>query len=474
MLSPLPGPEISLKGPDPMPNLNTPHEHIKDPAYEEVAAILRGYVEANPLTKFSVYVKDGRLCPEKVTHPEGLSGEITDQYARNVKLKSDVHELNVIHVTGKDTNYLIDGLDFELEGHGCNDFSGVGSAINAEDGAKLTIRNARVVTKGAVRPALRTAGGSEVHAYDCYFRTLGGGLTPETFTPPENTGVWFPPAPLKLDGDCRSVMTMDHGKTYYHNCTVICDNWGALATDCALGYVHLEAENCKVISEGNGYVAYADDDTHVFLKNCDIKSATVCGMQSGESDMNYLGCTAECGQNFLLIHEVLNDYQTIGLSRIVDCRIRCGGPVVLIRECSCDLYIAGCELHADNGELIHMIVSDDPNVTKLRPDETPFGAQVTMDRMSAEGDIINDITERDIILKLTETELRGALKNVVLQLYNVSKWTATADSEIVLNGPVPEGSIDALEGVVITATAGDDCQLSGSIRLPSGGLLNLN
>lgn len=456
-----------------MPNLNTPHEHIKDPAYEEIAAILRGYVEKNPQTKFSVYVENGKLCPDKVTHGDGITGVITDQYAKDVRFKSDEPELNVFHVTGKDTNYLIDGLDFSLKGHGCNDFSGVGAAIGAEDGAKLTIRNARVVTEGAVRPALRTSGGAEVHAYDCEFRTLGGGLTPENFTPPEDTGVWFPPAPLNLEGDCRATLTMNGGKTYYHRCKVVCDKWGALATDCALGYVYLEANDCEVISEGNGYITYSDDDTHVVLNNCNLKTATVCGIQAGESDMTFNGCTADCGKNFVMIHEVLNDYQTIGLCRIVDCNIKCGGPVVLIREASCDLYIAGCELHPENGELVHMVVSDDANVTKLRPDEVSFGAQVTFDRMKAEGDVINDITERDIVLKLTETELRGAMKNVVLQLYNVSKWTATANSDVVLVGPVAEGAIDALEGVVITAKAGQGCTLAGSIQLASGGVLNV-
>ena len=453
-----------------MPNLNTPHEHICDPARAEVEAILRDYMEKNPLTKFCVYVDNNEFRPEKVTDG-GVEGEITPQYAKNVKLNSDVHELNAFYVTGDKCNYLIDGLDFYLEGHGCNDFSGVGAALCAADGAKLTVRNAKIVTKGAIRPTVRTSGHAELHAYDSEFISLGGGLTPENFTPPENTGVWFPPAPLKLDGDCRTTLTMTSGKSYYNRCKVVCDSWGALATDCSLGYVYIEANDCKIISEGNGYVAYTDDDTHVVLNNCDVESATVCGMQGGESELAFYGCRAKCGQNFLMVHEVLNDYQTIGLSRIVDCKIKCGGPVVLIREASCDIYVARCELEPENGELVHMFVSDDPNATKLQEGEVSFGAQVTFDDMKLKGDVINDVSDRDIILKLTETELTGALKNVNLQLYNVSKWTATADSDVVLTGPVAEGAIDALQGVTITAKAGEGCALSGTVTLPSGGTL---
>lgn len=453
-----------------MPNLNPTHEHIVDPSHEEVEAILREYVEKNPLTKFCAYIENNKQRPEKVTEG-GLSGLVTDQYAKDLRLKSDTERLNAFYITGKDTNYLIDGLDFELKGHGCNDFAGVGAGIDVADGAKLTLRNAKVVTEGAVRPAMRTDGGAELHAYDCEFRSLGGGLSPDTFTPPDDTGMWFPPAPLELAGDCRTTLTMNGGKAYYNRCKVVCDAWGALATDCALGYVYLEANDCEVISEGNGYITYSDDDTHVVLNRCKIKSATVCGIQAGESDLSFHGCDAECGKNFVMIHEVLNDYQTIGLSRITDCKIRCGGPVVLIREASCDCYIARCELHPENGELIHMVVSEDENVTKLRPDEVSVGAQITLDDMKLKGDIINDVTDRNIILKLTETELTGAMHNVVLQLFNVSKWTATANSEVTLNGFVADGAIDAKAGVVIRAKAGEGCTLKGEYVLASGGKL---
>ncbi len=456
-----------------MPNFNTPHTHITDPFHEEVEAILRGYVEKNPMTRFCAYIHNGKLCPEKVTEG-GLSGVITGRGARNLYLRSDIEQLNAIYIGGPETDYEIDGLDFDLKGHGCNDFSGVGAAICVEDGAKLRLRNARVVTRGAIRPTIRTGGGAEMHAYRCEFIAKGGGLTPETFTPPEDTGVWFPPAPLNLEGDCRATLTLDGGKSYYDDCTIICDKWGALATDCALGYVYLEANDCKVISEGNGYITYADDDTHVILNRCEMKSGTVCGIQAGESDMAFYDCTADCGSHFVMIHEVLNDYQTIGLCRIVGCKIHCGGPVIYIREASCDVYVADCELHADNGVLVHMVRSDDPNVTKLRDDEVSFGAQITFDSMKMQGNLINDIRERELIVKLSATELRGALDNVNVQLLGGSHWFATADSSVVLTGDMTEGTIDAAEGVVIHATAGKDCPLRGESRLPSGGLLRVS
>jgi len=454
-----------------MPNLNPTHEHIIDPAHAEIEEILSDYVRKNPLTRFCAYIENNKQRPDKVTDG-GLEGFVGDQYAKDIKCRSKEDRLNVFMVTGKDTNYLIDGVDFELYGHGCNDFSGVGAAVCASDGAKLTLRNAKIITHGAIRPALRTDN-AEVYAYDCELRTLGGGLTPENFTPPEDTGVWFPPAGLKLDGDCRSVLTMNGGKTVYNRCTVFCDAWGALATDCALGYVLLVANDCKVICDGNGYITYSDDDTHVVLNNCEMISATVGGIQAGESDLSFHGCKARCGQHFVMIHEVLNDYQTIGLSRITDCDIECGGPVVLIKEAACDCYIARSRLKADNGVLIRMMVSDDENVTKLRPDEVSFGANITMDDMEAEGDIINEVGDRDIILRLTETSLTGAMKNVVLQLFNVSKWMATADSEITLVGPVADGAIDAKAGVTIRAKAGEGCMLSGKHILPSGGVLEI-
>jgi len=75
-----------------MPNLNPSHEHIIDPAHAEIEAILSSYAEKNPLTRFCAYVEDGKLRPEKVTEP-GLDGVITDQYAKDLHLKSDLRRV---------------------------------------------------------------------------------------------------------------------------------------------------------------------------------------------------------------------------------------------------------------------------------------------------------------------------------------------------------------------------------------------
>jgi len=54
-----------------------------------------------------------------------------------------------------------------------------------------------------------------------------------------------------------------------------------------------------------------------------------------------------------------------------------------------------------------------------------------------------------------------------------SKWTATADSRVTLVDIVDVKTIDAPNGVTITAVAGKGCTLKGTFKLASGGTLNV-
>ena len=69
---------------------------------------------------------------------------------------------------------------------------------------------------------------------------------------------------------------------------------------------------------------------------------------------------------------------------------------------------------------------------------------------------------------LEQAQLSGAITgNVYLTFDQGSRWTATGDSNVILNGDVLEGQIDADEGVTICAVGGAATEKT----LPSGGKL---
>ena len=68
-------------------------------------------------------------------------------------------------------------------------------------------------------------------------------------------------------------------------------------------------------------------------------------------------------------------------------------------------------------------------------------------------------------------ELTGAITGGAdLYLYGSARWTANKNSHVVLHSDDISG-IDAMQGVMITAVAGDGCGLGDAATLPSGGVL---
>jgi hypothetical protein len=74
-------------------------------------------------------------------------------------------------------------------------------------------------------------------------------------------------------------------------------------------------------------------------------------------------------------------------------------------------------------------------------------------------------------LTLEHSNLSGAITGgVLLSLDEGSRWTATADSNVVLHGDVDLAQLDALPGVTITAKGAE----KRNATLPSGGTLVVN
>ena len=93
---------------------------------------------------------------------------------------------------------------------------------------------------------------------------------------------------------------------------------------------------------------------------------------------------------------------------------------------------------------------------------------MTLRNMDTANSILHEDPNRVMTVKLENSRLAGAVTGgALVTLDGESKWTATADSDVVLNGDAPAGAIDALPGVTITARGGEERETV----LPSGGKL---
>lgn len=90
-----------------------------------------------------------------------------------------------------------------------------------------------------------------------------------------------------------------------------------------------------------------------------------------------------------------------------------------------------------------------------------------MTDMDVKGDLLHEDTTREMWVVLNSTQLAGAIKNANVAFDKGSKWTATADSNVVFVTDVEPAQIDAVEGVTITAKGAE----TGEYTLASGGKL---
>ena len=160
------------------------------------------------------------------------------------------------------------------------------------------------------------------------------------------------------------------------------------------------------------------------------------------------------------------------LTQVSDIKIaggsyQCEDEAVVVKSNNADILFDGADIHSFAGLLLRSKVNDDPCAPDPKGKEV-YGIHVTLRNMDTENSILHEDPNRRMTVKLENSRLAGAVTGgVLLSLDEGSKWTATADSDVVLNGDVPTGAIDALPGVTITARGGESRKCS----LPSGGVL---
>jgi hypothetical protein len=452
-----------------MANRNQPNGAIKgrNPRSREAMPTFA----QNQLQDAVLWVENGKYVPSKSC--PSLTGAVTDGEASGININSNQERLAGVVVAGDiwepSVPYTLSDSKIELSGYGCSDFTCRGAGATVFGGAELVLRNVDIATKGAARCATIATSSGTLRVYDSILSTEGGEL-PADYEPIIGFGMMAPPWPLKIDGTCRTHLSMDGSRSFFYNCDIYAAAWGAFSTDSSGGCLYLEANDSRVTVGGNGYCTYADNGCHNVFNGCTFKTGNMLAIQDGNSSITLSNCTADCGKNAFVLHGGLAEWVDTGIIEIADSTVTAQDDVLLAKSTNVDIYVKNSVLTAKNGAILHSVINDDPIYYERAPKgDACYGVQATFEGMELAGDILHEDTDRKMRVSLDNSKLCGRITGFPeVAFFGDCTWFATHDSEITLSGAAP--TIDAPDGVTITVKLGEDGSATEQ-TLPSGGKL---
>jgi hypothetical protein len=171
--------------------------------------------------------------------------------------------------------YTVKGATIDFTGNGGNDFAGYGAAVMATGkDTTLIVDGAKINTHGAVRTAVVADKGSNLIVKNSTIQTKGGKLPDDyvsNVTPGEMKDV---PWMLGLAGNCRATNLLgDNTTATYINSSIAAEGWGVLSIDNSQN-TKLTAINSKLAITGrSGYGSYAIGDSVNSFYGSDIKAS---------------------------------------------------------------------------------------------------------------------------------------------------------------------------------------------------------
>jgi hypothetical protein len=411
----------------------------------------------------AIYVENGNHAEDKSSPSAVSEGKVTDRYSKGAKIKAKLAEVGGVFTTGIGTEYVLADATIDLDGDASMGLGGPNTGASAEDYATLVIRNCTITTTGKWRAATAAQHHGVLKVYNSTLKTSGAPFKPDFASSGQKTQ-------LEIDGNCRTHITLSNSTSHFYYSTIIAEGWAALSTDTSDGYVYLEANDCTVKTLTSGYGTYADGGCHCVLNRCTLDVADMAGIMAGESDISFNEPKAKCGSYFALIHNV-GSASEVGTLKVCGGEIETKKAAILVKSANAEILVDGAKIKSGAGVLLKSAVSVDPNAAAAaKPKGKVYGIHATLRNMDAVGDILHDDKEnRGMTVYLEATTLKGAIKDASIKMNRLSKWTATADSNVTIVGDIEVSQIDAPAGVTITAVAGQ----SGTYKLAGCGTLIL-
>jgi hypothetical protein len=308
------------------------------------------------LLRAAVIVADGHLRTDRSVMAAAQGGTVTDDVARDVRIRSEGEAFNGIVVAGN-SRYLIERPRIELTGNGGDDTTGYGAAILATDHADVTVQSPRIRTRGAIRSAIFVSGDATVRVRDADIEVQDGVLPPD-YQPNIGDGKVMMEVPwmLGIRGNVRATNVVERGTVEYERSHIRAQAWGALSTD-GVERVRMTVRDSLIEAVESGYGAYALGDSVDVFDHCTFDVADYALIIGGGGTGRFTGQSIVRSRRFGVMAHQGNG----GSVRIEDgTDFSSAQTLVLAKGSGLSVTIDHAQVHAGNGVLVQTMPNDDP------------------------------------------------------------------------------------------------------------------
>jgi hypothetical protein len=423
--------------------------------------------------RVAVYVDDGKVVPEKSVKAAVVGGHVSDTTATGVSITSNEERFNGILVTGN-SKYKIVSPTIKFTGNGGNDFAGFGAAIMSSGTADVTVSNAKITNKGAVRTAVFVGGNSTMHVKNTTIDVANGTLPADYKFTIEVGRMMAVPWMLGLTGNIRATNLVDNGTAYYSDSHIRTQGWGALSTD-DTKRVRMYVTNTTVEAVDSGYGAYTIGDSVDRFSHSTLNVHDYGMIMAANGSGTFTnGTVVNSGRFGVMMHSGngVNGTLLIEKGSIFNTK----STAIQVKGRGANIIVDDAQLNADNGILLQAMINDDPMApggpggpggppapagavvgvqAPVSAASTAGGSAVhaTFRNVTLTGDIINSrASQGEMIIRLEKSMLNGGISTAMAE--PSTGKTATADTYYLI-GDVKNTFAPSKEKNSLRLTVGD-------------------
>ncbi|MGA3158766.1 MAG: hypothetical protein ABSE43_14455 [Steroidobacteraceae bacterium] len=381
----------------------------------------------------ALYVDDGKVVDAKSVRAALVGGMVGDTSADHVSISSQGEDFNGIIVTGN-SHYLINAPQISLTGNGGDDTDGFGDGILSNGHADVTVNDARIFTKGAIRAALFIAGDSTMHVNRAHIEVFPGTLPADyQFNIGDGRVMMEVPWMLGLSGNVRATNVTEHGTVYYSHSHIKAHGWGALSTD-GVQRVRMYVDHSLIETEGAGYGAYAlgdaiDSFSHSTF-NVDDYGLIIGGNGTGIF-------TDETRVNSHRFGIMLHQGGGGGITINKGSSFHTGSTLIEIKGRGTTIVVDHAKLRADNGILLQTMDNDDPFMKAMMA-KGGMAPGAGLDPNAAPAKPKNDVAAA-----FSNVELDGDLIHAMTDL---GELTVTLGQRAMVHGAITTATTEPISG----------------------------
>ena len=379
-------------------------------------------------------VVDNRVIADQCVPAILQDATVGDTVTDGLYLASAEDDFNGIVIAGN-SEYVVRNSRFDMEGNGCNDWLGVGSALAFIDDVKALVENCQFHYSGVTRCMLQVGGNSNVTVRNCRLFNIA---------PDGEEWVGCFSWAVGFRGHNRIAQLSDAAHVRYENCLIHGNGWGLLSIDGTFESVSIYVKDSDLTLSGprnHGYGAFCIGENQITFDNSRVDvfgyPVLLMGME-GLGRFDVINGTRITGRRFGAM--VVSDDNSV--FNIFDSSMRTGKSSLCVKGSSTIINVRNSELVPGNGVILQLMDSDEPGMDAV-DFKIPVGV---VDVKDPDRDLTTVSEELDVTMNLADCTLVGDFFNSTTNIRAVD-WSTDGgrgqlhDYVIGLFPPKPEGFI---------------------------------